>query len=412
MQGFNLSDDTVAKLQRKFFQFLNSRNIVHELLLDYVADYRQFSGSNYDRKEFLEGQFSHRVPDFSHLIFSDGQILWHVSDIAILLGRNQSSISRTLSRIERSEGWCSRLLAIRIPAKSANGNSIFVYQQEIFDLIFDKYEDEYLLRFSSPRWGSKDNAPDLDEIKRFWNYLKDFYSLNDSAIYSRDKLSQDIPPLGLKDILSLIWDKVFNIRISTVASLIFAIGFELARRLFGFHLWLAAIPAVISILCVFLILKRKFTPDTLSSIGAGALLISLLWISATLSVDRFHYQTSKHNIILTPVRSNNNSIHFQINSNILNVKEFLFRISPDKSFHSTGFLRQINPNTNLPYPAMSIQNNISSGRAEIDVKFIDLMSLVNSSSSTNTLFLTLVCPGSPLNNIKLSLLAKLLQMPR
>ncbi len=82
-------------------------------------------------------------------------------------------------------------------------------------------------------------------------------------------------------------------------------------------------------------------------------------------------QTSKHNIILTPVRSNNNSIHFQINSNILNVKEFLYRISPDISFHSTGFLQQINPNTNLPYPDMSIHNHLSSGRAEIDVKFID-----------------------------------------
>ena len=75
MQGFNLSDDTIAKLQRKFLQFQNSRKRVHELLLDYVADYRQFTGSNDDRKEFLEGQFRHRVPDFSHLISSDNQII-------------------------------------------------------------------------------------------------------------------------------------------------------------------------------------------------------------------------------------------------------------------------------------------------------------------------------------------------
>ena len=371
LNGFNLSDDTVAKLQRKFFQFQNSRKIVHELLLDYVADYRQFLGSHDDRKEFLERQFRHRVPNFSHLISSDNQIFWHVSDIAIILGKNQSSISRTLSSIERSEDWNFRLIAIRKPVKSANGNSIFVYQQDIFDLIIDKYEEEYLLRFSSPRWGSKDNAPNLEEIKRFWNYLKDFYNLNDYATYNGKKLFQDIPQMSLNNILSLIWTKVFNFRISTISSVIFAVGFELARRLFGFHLWLAAIPAFISILCVILILKRKFTPDTLSNIGAGAFLISLLWISATLSVDRFHYQTSKQNIILTPVRSNNNSINFQINSNILNVKEFLYRISPDTSFHSTGFLQQINPNTNLPYPDMSIHNHLSSGRAEIDVKFVD-----------------------------------------
>lgn len=177
--------------------------------------------------------------------------------------------------------------------------------------------------------------------------------------------------MNWKDILSLIWNKVFNLRISTVASVIFAVCFEIARRFFGFHLWLAAIPAIISVICIILIHKRKFTPDTLSNIGAGALLITLLWFSATLSVDRLHSQNIKHNIILTPVRSSNNSINFQINSNILNVKEFLFRISPDKSFHSTGFLNQINPNTNLPYPNMSIHNNVRSGQAKIDVKFID-----------------------------------------
>ena len=372
MQGFNLSDDTVAKLKRKFLQFQNSRKKVHELINDYVADYRQFIGSNDDRKEFLEDLFRNRVPDFSHLIFSDNQIFWHVSDIAIILGRNQSSISRTLSSIVHSEEWNFRLIAIRKPVKSANGNSIFVYQKDIFDLIIDKYEEDYLLRFSCPRWGCKNNAPDIHEIKRFWNYLKDFYNVNHVfALHEREKIFLDIPKMSLHNILSLIWDKVFNFRISTVASVIFAVCFEIARRFFGIHLWLAAIPAIISVICVILIQKRNFSPDSLSNIGAVTLLITLLWISATLSVDRFHYQTTKQNIILNPVRSNNNSINFQINSNILNVKEFLFRISPDKSFHSTGFLNQINPNTNLPYPNMSIHNNVRSGQAKIDVKFID-----------------------------------------
>lgn len=166
LQGFNLSDDTVSKLQRKFLQFQNSRKIVHELILDYVADYRQFIGSNDDRKEFLEGQFRHHIPNFSHFISSENQIFWQVSDIAIIMGKNQSSISPTPSSIERTEDWNFRLIAIRKPFKSANGNSIFFYQQDIFDLIIDKYEEEYLLRFSSSRWGSKYNAPDLEEIKK------------------------------------------------------------------------------------------------------------------------------------------------------------------------------------------------------------------------------------------------------
>ncbi len=177
--------------------------------------------------------------------------------------------------------------------------------------------------------------------------------------------------MGWKDILSLIWHKVFSLKVSTVTSLFFAVCFELARRYFGVHLWVVIVPVTIAIISAVLIHNRKFSPDTLSDLGAGAIFFLFLWVSATLSVDRFHYQATKNNIILTPVRSNNHSINFQINSNIHNVKEFLFRISPDKSFHSTGFLRQFNPNTNLPYPAMSIQNNISSDIVEIDVKFID-----------------------------------------
>lgn len=370
MPVFNLPEDTIAKLHAKFLDFQNSRKKVHELINDYIADYRQFEGSSDDRKEFLEGQFNSRVPDFSHLIFYDNEIFWHVSDIALILGRNQSSISRTLSNLENSDGWCSRLISLRKPAKSANGNSIFVYQKEIFDLIIDHYEDEYLLRFSNPRWGNKDNAPDIQEIRRFWNYLKEFNNFN-WDVYNKKKFSFVIPPMTWKDIFSLIWEKVFNVRIFTVGSAIFAVCFELARKFADVNIWLAGIPALISIVCVILIRKRKFTPDTLSNIGAGTLLITLLWISAALSVDRFNYQTTQKNIILTPVRAENNSINFQINSNIHNVKEFLYRISPDKSFHSTGFLRQINPNTNLPYPNVSIHNNVNSGLAEIDVKFID-----------------------------------------
>ena len=173
--------------------------------------------------------------------------------------------------------------------------------------------------------------------------------------------------MSMKNIISLIWDKVFNFRISTISSVIFAVCFEIARRVFGFQLWLATIPAVISIICVILIHKRKFTPKPYVLLRTKD--DSIRFVSSQIIFTDGSSSDIRISKIL--VRSNNNSIHFQINSNILNVKEFLFRISPDKSFHSTGFLRQINPNTNLPYPDLSIHNNISSGRAEIDIKFID-----------------------------------------
>lgn len=377
MPVFNLSDEDIHKLQHKFNLFRRERKIIHNLLDNYIADYRQFSGSMSKRYEYLRKKYIYQSPNLTHLILLDGNILWSTQDISIVLGRHITSIIRSINKLELSEGWCSRLLSIRETTKNTNGRTVHVYHKEIFDLLLDLYEDEYLLRFSEPRRGNNSSAPDILELRRFWQYMKDFDTFN-SHILKQQILLPDIPPMNWKDILSLIWNKVFNLRISTVASVIFAVCFEIARRFFGFHLWLAAIPAIISVICIILIHKRKFTPDTLSNIGAGALLITLLWFSATFSVDRFHYQTSKHNIILTPVRSSNNSINFQINSNIINVKEFLYRISPDKSFHSTGFLNQINPNTNLPYPNMSIHNNVNSGEAVIDIKFIDDQDLESS----------------------------------
>ena len=57
--------------------------------------------------------------------------------------------------------------------KSANGNKIFVYSEEIFDLLMDRYEEEYLQRFTKPRRDNSDNAPDIEELCKFWRYLHD-----------------------------------------------------------------------------------------------------------------------------------------------------------------------------------------------------------------------------------------------
>ena len=280
---FNLSDDTVSRLRTKFAEFQNARKRVHALIADYVSDYRQFYGKPDDRREFLERKYAPRVPDFSHIVFDEAQIFFNVSDIAILLGRSQPAISITLSNIEKSQGWVSRLLPLRKLVKSANGNKIFVYSQEIFDLIIDRYEDEYLLRFSKPRRGNQENAPDIEEIRKFWKYLHDIERRNEFLALRQQSDLPDIPTMSLKDILALIWDKVFNIRIGTVASLVFAVCFEAARRFFSVSLWVSIVPVVVLAACVVLIHCRH-APDTLSDIGAGALLFLILWISSSLSL--------------------------------------------------------------------------------------------------------------------------------
>ena len=374
MQKFNLTDDEIQRLQVKFLEFKKDREKVHELLIDYVADYRQFEGTSTERYEHLQRKFISKAPNLSHLVSIDGSFLWSVNDISIILGRHRTTIQRSLDKLENSEGWCAKLLALRETSKAPSGLKIYVYNQEIFDLILDLYEEEYLLRFSEPRRGNIENAPDIKEVRRFWNYLKDYYSVNDFAICNGKKL--DIPSMNLKDILSLIWEKVFNIKIGTVCSVVFAVCFEITRRFFGVNIWIAVVPALVSVVCIILIYNRKISPDTLSNLGAGALLFTLLWISASLSVmpDKRQIDSIKPiipRLELTPVLADNYNINFNIQSNVENAKEYLYRISPDKSFHSTGFVRKINENKSVSAPSTVITNGQLDGIADIDVKFLD-----------------------------------------
>lgn len=120
------------RLREKFLEFQNDRDILSEILDDYTADYSQTPGSTLKRQEVLREKYSKRVPKFSHLIWSDDDDLvwWTAADIAIVLGRDKSSVTRTLAAMERSEGWCSKLLALRHTDKAANGLTIYSYSRE------------------------------------------------------------------------------------------------------------------------------------------------------------------------------------------------------------------------------------------------------------------------------------------
>ena len=370
MPTFSLTEDTISRLRTKCAEFQKARKQVHALITRYVADYRQFNGTTDDRKEFLEEKYSRLAPSLSHLVADEKGILWNVSDIALLMGRTQQAISSTLMNLERSEGWCARLLALRKQVKSANGNKIFVYSEEIFDLLMDRYEEEYLQRFTKPRRGNQDNAPDIEEVRKFWKYLHDIERHNELLALRQQKELPDVPAMSLRDILALIWDKVFNIRIGTVASLIFAVCFEVARRYFSVSLWLSIIPAVVLAACIILI-HCRYAPDTLSDIGAGALLFLMLWISGSLSLYKSEPLKAAQNITLSTALNGDN-IHFNISAtHFSDIKEFFYRISPDTQFLSTGFSPQINPKNNLPYPKTVIQNNNIHGISHIEVKYLD-----------------------------------------
>ncbi len=173
--------------------------------------------------------------------------------------------------------------------------------------------------------------------------------------------------------------------------MIFAVCFEIVRRFSksGVSVWLA----VIYILCIFLIHGKKFKPDILSDVGAGALLFTFLWVSGALSMSgrqppeikqelKLFTQLVNANDIPRVISSTNNNnvpsviparkpdedsnIQFVISAkNFKGIKEFLYRISPDIEFHSTG------KNFYTQYPEQRINYDKTSGIVDIDVKYID-----------------------------------------
>ena len=256
------------------------------------------SGSTLARQESLREKYSKRAPNFSHLIWSDDSDSerWTAADIAIVLGRDKSSVTRTLAVMESSEGWCSRLLALRHTDKAANGLTIYSYNREIFDLIIDHYEEEYLQRFANPRHGS---PKDIDEVRRFWHYLKQSAEAERMNILSHEENElPDIPPMRWNDILSLIWRKIFTVRTGAFFGITFAMSFELAGRWMGIKPFFVAGGFCVTALCMLMIRLRKWRVDILADIGAGALLFGLLWTAGMSSSYNYRSQAMKNRDLL------------------------------------------------------------------------------------------------------------------
>ena len=331
MAIFNLTDDITKRLRAKFDEFQRERSKLHELIENYTADYRQFKGSSSDRQEFLSEKYSKRAISLSHLVFSDGEVYWHIIDIALLLGHDQSSISRVISRMEKSDGWNARLLSLRKPAKSANGNNIFIYHQEIFNLILDKYEEEYLLRFAEPRRGDINNAPDIKEVKRFWEYLKSSANINLNIIQELP----DVPPMRLRDVIALIWRKVFNVKTMTITPVIMALCLWAAKYFPGAKILAFAAALLILITCIILIHRRVRLIDLLSDAGAFAVLFMLLFGAALITP----VNNNAHNISVVPeLGIDDKELVFRITSDFYDdLKEIFYRFNPNKNFKSTGF---------------------------------------------------------------------------
>ena len=184
--------------------------------------------------------------------------------------------------MERSEGWYSKLVTLRKTTKSANNNTVYVYDKKIFDLIIDFREYKYLERIKSA--GGKNYS----EAVRFWNYLKESERYENTKA-SENRIAQlhdddseitklpELPPISWKDVINLIGSKLFSIKADMIFAFLFAVTFGLARRWTILIPVFAAVPAVLLIVCALMLRHRAEHSELLAEAGAIMTLLTLFW---------------------------------------------------------------------------------------------------------------------------------------
>ena len=95
------------------------------------------------------------------------KFFWGQRDIAIIMGKDQSNISRLLRRMEQDERWKAKLQSFSVSVGQKKG-----YRDGIFSLILDYCEAEYLERFSQPRRGGPMPESRVEELLEAWQKMR------------------------------------------------------------------------------------------------------------------------------------------------------------------------------------------------------------------------------------------------
>ena len=92
---------------------------------------------------------------------------WGQRDIAIIMGKDQSNISRILRRMKRDARWRAALQSLRIAVGCKER-----YSDDIFSLVLDFCEAEYLERLTHPRRGGILSMARAQELLEAWRRMR------------------------------------------------------------------------------------------------------------------------------------------------------------------------------------------------------------------------------------------------
>ena len=270
---FYIDPSVAVTLVQQYSRFKRDRERVHERRVKYAEDFL-ISEKDRSRTEMwddLEERWIEDAPDLSHIVTGeDGAHLWEVRDVAVVLGRDSSTISRTLQALSNSSAWRQKLKKVSITKRQRS-----FFDEGIFDLILDFYESVYIQRFMRPRSGKGMPEKDRREVALFWNYLKEHPELSEDDALELLRLGSRPGELtlpqteffewdrSLKDALADIFERVFTIRVGTLFVLLFGIYYETARHFAWAKLTVPVLCLIVFILALWMVMHdrpRRFNP--------------------------------------------------------------------------------------------------------------------------------------------------------
>ena len=271
-----------------------SRKILERRLAFYVRTYNQVEfddplGRREAMGELLNDDPSLRIPALSGLLFHGTTPLWNQFDIAVVMDRNQSNISRTLKEIKDGdkypEDWKRRLAECTHEADGKTAG----YDERVFALLLDCQEEDYLQRLILPRRGSGPRTPEeAAQIRRFWEEEKkrveadiDRLGLTDRDIWSlrpdpEDRYDSDEVP-SLKDAFMELLRGMARWKGAWAVATLFSIYTELSTFFHDLYAWFPLIALSVAILCILLLRRGASGIPLWRSLGSTALLILSIW---------------------------------------------------------------------------------------------------------------------------------------
>lgn len=89
-----------TKLMARFYAFKKERDDLNLFLVSFIADYTMLQNDDPSkRKRYLRKKYGLRTPRINYRFNTGEGFCWSVRNIAIVLGRDRSAITRVISRI-------------------------------------------------------------------------------------------------------------------------------------------------------------------------------------------------------------------------------------------------------------------------------------------------------------------------